>query len=191
MINLIQTIIDLIMSTEIYGVVFSCLIIIVESIVPIIPILVFISINFMLLGNVMGFLVSWISVIIGCLISYFIFKNGLGNHFENLTQNREKIKKYTKLFKHISTDKLLLIVACPFTPAFIVNIVAGLVKMDFKKYFIAIVLGKISLVIYSAYIGLSFVESLTNPFAIVKIILVMLFIYIAYILMKKTLKLNI
>ena len=46
--------------------------------------------------------------------------------------------------------------------------------MDFKKYFIAIVLGKISLVIYSAYIGLSFVESLTNPFAIVKIILVML-----------------
>ncbi|MGM9877190.1 MAG: TVP38/TMEM64 family protein [Bacilli bacterium] len=191
MIDLIQNTVDFILSTGIYGVVFSCFIILIESIFPIIPVLVFTSINFMLLGNILGFLVSWIFTILGCLLSYFIFRNGFGNHFERLTQNKEKIKQYTKLFRHISTDKLFLIVAFPFTPAFIVNIVAGLVKMDFKKFLIAIIFGKISLVIYSAYIGLSFVESIHNPIILLKVAIVILLVYIAYIIFKKVFKLNI
>lgn len=191
MIDLIQNIVNFILSTGIYGVVFSCFIILIESIFPIIPVLVFTSINFMLLGNILGFLVSWIFTILGCLLSYFIFRNGFGNYFERLTQNKEKIKQYTKLFRHISTDKLFLIVAFPFTPAFIVNIVAGLVKMDVKKFLIAIIFGKISLVIYSAYIGLSFVESIHNPVILLKVAIVILLVYIAYIIFKKVFKLNI
>ena len=58
----------------------------------------------------------------------------------------------------------------PFTPAFVVNIVAGLCKMDFKKYFIALVIGKISMVYFWGYVGKSLLESMTNPLILIKVV---------------------
>ena len=78
----------------------------------------------------------------------------------------------------------------PFTPAFVVNIVAGLCKMDFKKYLIAIIIGKISMVYFWGYIGTSLVESLTNPLIIVKIVISMVLCYLIYMLVKKVFKLD-
>lgn len=187
----LNAIIEFIQGAGLLGAVISCGIITVESMFPIIPLLVFITINYIALGSVFGFITSWVFTVIGCIISYYIFKKGFGNKFEHLTENKELIKKYTKLFKNISTGKLLLIVAFPFTPAFMVNIAAGLSKMEFKKYFIALLFGKISLVIYSAYIGQSFIESFSNPWALLKILLLIGVVYLLYRIVKKVFKLNI
>jgi len=192
MINeILNSIIEYIENAGIIGAIFSCGIITIESIIPIIPLLVFITINFMVLGNILGFIVSWIFTIIGCIISYELFKRGFGKKLEHLTEDKQTLKKYTNMFKNISTGKLILIIGLPFTPAFMVNIAAGITKMDFKKYFTALIFGKISLVIYSAFIGLSFVESLTNPYAIIKALVVLLLVYILYRIIKKVFKLNI
>ena len=188
MTELLNSIIIFIEGLGIYGVVISSFLLLIESIVPIIPLLVFVTINYMLLGPILGFIISWIFTILGCIASYLIFKNGFGNKFENLTENKELIKKYTRMFRHISTGKLLLIVAFPFTPAFVVNIAAGLVKMDFKKYLIALLFGKISLIIYSAYVGTSVVESINNPIVLVKIFVLIGLVYLLYICAKKIFK---
>jgi len=171
-----------------YGVILSSIVILFESIFPVIPLFVFITINYEALGSVLGFFISWTFTIAGCIMSYYLFRNGLGNRFERLTENKELIKKYTNMFKNISTGKLLLIIAFPFTPAFAVNIAAGLAKMDFKKYLTALIFGKISLVIYSAYLGLSLLESLTNPIALLKMIVVIGSVYLLYIICKKIFK---
>ena len=123
-------------------------------------------------------------------MSYYIFRNGFGNKFESLTSNKELINKYKNMFKNISTGKLILIIAFPFTPAFVVNIAAGLVKMDFKKYLTALLFGKISLVIYSAYLGFSLIESVTNPIALLKLIALVGGVYILYIIVKRVFKLE-
>ena len=190
-VDFLNNIVEFIQNAGLIGAFFSCLIITIESMFPIIPLLVFITINFLVLGNALGFITSWVFTILGCILSYEIFKKGLGSKFEHLTENKQLIKKYTKMFKNISTGKLLLIVAFPFTPAFMVNIAAGLSKMDFKKYIVAILFGKISLVFYSAYIGKSFIESITNPIALLKAIAAILVVYLLYILAKKVFKLNI
>ena len=190
MIDFLQNIIDFIETSGTWGAVISCALILIESIVPVLPLLVFITINFMVFGNVLGFIISWVCTLIGCVMSYYLFKNGLGKKFEIFTENKELIKKYTKLFKNISTGKLVLIIGMPFTPAFMVNIVAGLTKMDFKKYFTALVFGKISLVFYSAYIGMSFVESIKNPIMFVKMFIVMGAVYLLYRVLNKVLKLE-
>lgn len=188
MTELLNDIIIFIESLGINGVFLSSTLLLMESIFPIIPLLVFVTINYMLLGPVLGFIVSWFFTVLGCIASYLIFKNGFGNKFENLTENKELIKKYTHMFRHISTGKLLLIIAFPFTPAFVVNIAAGLVKMDFKKYLIALLFGKISLVIYSAYVGMSVVESINNPIILVKIVVLIGLVYLLYICAKKIFK---
>ena len=162
-VNVFNDILFFIQNSGIIGVIFACMLILVESIIPILPLVAFITINFLVLGNLLGFLISWIFTILGCIMSYFIFRKGFGNRFENLTSDKELLKKYKHLFKNISTGKLLLIIAMPFTPAFVVNIVAGLTKMDFKKYLTALIIGKISMVYFWGFIGSSFIESINNP----------------------------
>ena len=172
------------------GVVFSCALMSIESIVPMIPLVALITINMMILGKVVGFIVSWLFTCIGCIISYLIFKHGFGKKFDNLTENKEKINKYKKVIRNISFPTLVLIIAMPLTPAFIVNIVAGLLKIDFKKYVAALFIGKISMVYFLGYFGTSFVESIKNPIMLIKVIVIMILIYGSCYLINKILKLN-
>lgn len=188
--ELTNIILTFIQNSRLFGVVLSCFILSIESIIPIIPLLVFISVNFIILGPVLGFILSWIFTVLGSLFSYYIFRKKLSSKFTNLTKDNETVQRYIKILRNLSTGKILLIVALPFTPAFAVNIAAGILKIDFKKYLTAILFGKISLVAYSAYIGTSFIEGLSNPIILVNLGILILLIYILFLIVKKTLKLN-
>lgn len=183
-------IINFIEKSGLIGVLVGALLIVFESIIPILPLMIFITINFLAFGSFFGFLISWIFTIIGCAISYFIFKKGLGKKFEVFTENKEKINKYKKVFKNISLGNLTFLIALPFTPAFLVNIACGLVNMDFKKFFIATIIGKISLVYYCGFIGTSILESFSNPVILIKIVVLLLFTYILTKIVNKILKIK-
>ena len=172
------------------GVIVSCVLMCLESIVPIIPLLALITINMIVMGKTIGFFVSWFFTIIGCVISYFIFKNGFGNKFEKLTADKLTMQKYKRIFKNISTGKLVLIIAMPFTPAFVVNIVAGLLKIDFKKFLFAIIIGKLSMVYFLGFIGSSVVESIKNPTILFRMFVIMGAAYLLYLIVNKFLKID-
>ena len=189
-VNFLQSIVDFIQNSGPIGSLVACGLIFFESIIPVMPLVLFITINFLVLGKTLGFIISWVFTILGCIMSYTIFKKGLGNKFDNLTENKKLISKYKKMFKNISTGKLILLIAMPFTPAFAVNIVAGLVKMDFKKYVTALIIGKVSMVYFWGFIGSSFVESIQNPIIIIKIIVTMALSYLVYFMLDKIFKLS-
>ncbi len=188
--ELVNNTLQFIESTGLLGVVLSCFILTIESIIPIIPLLVFISINFIILGPIWGFILSWIFTVLGSLFSYYIFRKGLSKKFTNITKKNEQVEKYVKILRNLSTGKMLLIIAMPFTPAFAVNIAAGILKVDFKKYLTALLFGKISLVIYSAYIGTTFVEGFSNPIIFVYLAMLISGIYILFLIVKRVFKLN-
>ena len=79
---------------------------------------------------------------------------------------------------NLSLPNLALVTAMPFTPAFLVNIVCGLSKMSFKKYLCAMLIAKVSIVYFWGYIGTTFVESISNPIILFKIIGILAFAYI-------------
>ena len=186
--KILEALVNFVQSTGPYGVVVACGLIFVESILPMMPLSVFITVNFLILGKCVGFFVSWIFTVLGCSMSYFIFKKGFGNQFENLTEDKKLIRKYRKMFKDISLGKLILVIAMPFTPAFVVNIVAGLTKMDYKKYAIGLIIGKIAMVYFWGFIGTSLVDSLKNPKILIQIVLIMIGTYLIYYLLNKIFK---
>lgn len=186
--ELLNQIIGVVESLGAYGALLGCLIILIESIVPIIPLMVFITVNFLVFGNIIGFIISWIFTILGCIMSYYIFRNGLGKKFEYLTSNKETLKKYTKYFKDISFGKLVILIAIPFTPAFVINIVAGLTKMDFKKYFVALLIGKISLIYFWGFVGTSFIDSIGDTIILIKIFVIVTCTYIISKVVNKVIK---
>ena len=81
----------------------------------------------------------------------------------------------------LSLEQLTILIAIPFTPAFMVNIAAGLSNMNTKKYLISIIIGKIFLVYFWGFIGTSLIESISNPKVLIEIGIMML---VAFILSK-------
>ena len=147
----------------------------------ILPLCVFITLNCMTFGYVAGYIISWIFTCLGCLLSFTIIEKGFKNWFDRKIRSMKGANKIMKVIEKCNVSELAMIVAVPFTPAFLVNIAAGLSKMDVKKFMVGICIGKLFMVYFWAFIGTNLIQSLTNPIIIVKVIFMLI---IAYILSK-------
>ena len=154
--------------------------IILESIIPMLPLAVFIAINMLVFGNIIGFILSWISTIIGCTLSFYIFRT-LKNKAWKYISKKEKLVDLMKKIDKISFSSLVIILAFPFTPAFSINLGAGLSIISYKKYLLALLISKISIVYFWGFIGTTLVESITDIGVLLKIAVIIL---IAFILSK-------
>lgn len=163
---------------QIYGMPFGFLLIVLESIIPALPLGVFVAFNMMAFGTVFGFILSWSATIIGCILSYLLFYKVVGKYLKN---KLKKIGKYNKLIKRISKIKfttLVLVIALPFSPAFAINIAAGISKINFKKFVVALLIGKVSIVYFWGYIGKSLLESITDFNTLITIAIMLLLSYV-------------
>ncbi len=173
-----------------YGAIVGCIFILFESIIPILPLSVFITLNFLTFGSILGFIISWIFTILGCMMSYYIFKKGLSTKLYNKFKDSDKLSNVLKTVKNVSFSNLALIIAIPFTPAFLVNIACGLAKVDTKKFLGALLLGKVVLVYFWGYIGVSLIESLKHPIILLRVGVILVIVYIISLFVSKKFKLN-
>jgi uncharacterized membrane protein YdjX (TVP38/TMEM64 family) len=157
---------------------------------PILPLGAFIAINNIVFGSFWGFVISWIATIMGCLLSFYAFRLGFSKFLYRNIKIDGKVHKFMNYVTKISLAKLTLLVALPFTPAFFVNISAGLSKMDFKRYFVSLLIGKLSIVYFWGYIGTSLIESIKDPSVLLEVLALMLIAYIISRLIQRYLNMN-
>lgn len=177
-------------SLGVYGPLLGCLFIVLESIIPPLPLFVFITINFVAFGSVIGFIISWICTCIGCILSYWLVKKIFGNWVVNKVKDVELLSKCMNYVENLSLTQVIVILSIPFTPAFMVNIAAGLCNMNFKKFLISILVGKIFLVYFWGVVGTGLLESLHNPRSIITVIVMVVIAYLVSIIIKKVFKID-
>lgn len=163
---------------QVYGWPFGFLLILSESIIPALPLGIFVALNMIAFGNILGFFISWSATVTGCILSYFLFNKVVDKYFLKKLNKKKKYKNLIEKIKNISFSNLVLIIALPFSPAFAINIAAGLSKLDFKKFFLALLIGKLSIIYFWGYIGKSLIESITDIKTVTTIIIMLLFSYI-------------
>ena len=183
-------IMDTIDAMGVYGPILGSLFIVLESIIPPLPLFVFITINFIAFGKILGFIISWICTIIGCLISYFLVKKFLRNFVVRKIKNIDLLTRCMNYIENLSLTKVTVILSIPFTPAFMMNIAAGLVGMNFKKFFIAILISKVFLVYFWGIVGTGLVESFQNPSSLITVVVIILLAYLISLVIKKVFKIN-
>lgn len=145
--------------------------ILLESIFPMLPLSVFITLNMMSFGSFLGFLISWLSTIVGCMLSFTLFRNFFQKKLYRVIKKKEE-KKFSSIMNaisNISFSNLVVLIAIPFSPAFLINIAGGLSKIKIEKFFLAIIIGKIVMVYFWGYIGKTLLESLTDITVLFKI----------------------
>ena len=160
------------------SVIVGSLMISIESIIPALPLSVFIAINTVAFGNLFGFLISWISTVIGCSISFFLCRK-LRNIAIKKIKKDSKIINFIDKIDNIKFSSLFLILAMPFTPAFSINIAAGLSKMKYKKYFWALVFSKAFMVYFWAFVGSNILTNIADINLMIKMGLLIVVLFVA------------
>ena len=155
-----------------FGFLIGFLFVFLESFIPLVPVGVIVGINMLTFGKVFGFLISYAAVILGCTSCFFLFRYLFKDKFIHWfsKKNQKKINKWMDKLTNIDFNTLVVLLAFPITPAFLVNIAGGLSDISYKKYLIAMLIGKPAMLIFYGYIAVSFVESLTNPVKFLKVI---------------------
>lgn len=164
-----------------WGAVLSCFLITIESILPILPLCVFVTFNFFTFGNILGFLISWAFTILGCMLSFMLFRTKVKSWVEKKLikgKTGSEVKKLMNFIDKISLSSLAILVAIPFTPAFAVNIAAGLSNISKKKFLAGILIGKVFMVYFWGYIGTTLLESITHPIYLARILVMLIIAYI-------------
>jgi len=173
-------------NNPVIGIIIGMFVIVLESIIPILPLAVFIAINMLVFGNIIGFIISWVATILGCILAFTLCRKGLSKIFYSKVKEDSTINDYMKKISNIKFSNLVLITALPFTPAFAVNIASGLSTISYHKFILAIIIAKLSIVYFWGFIGTTFLESITNINVLIELCLIILGAYIiSKIVMKK------
>lgn len=173
------------------GLVIGIILIILESFLPILPLGVIVALITNAYGLFFGIIISWISNCIGCYLVYTLFSNITEKLYNKILSKKikQKVNIALEKFNEISLPTLAAIIALPFTPSFLINILSGVSRINKKKYLVALTIGKIFMISFWAYIGKNFIESMSDLKTIVIIILMLLITYITSKLVSK--KINI
>ena len=173
-----------------WGAIVGCVFILFESIIPVLPLSLFITLNFLTFGNLLGFIISHVFTVLGCMMSYFIFRKCVSDNRLNKFKENKTLLKVINVIENMDFRSLVLLIAIPFTPAFAVNIAAGICRVNERKFLLALIIGKISLVYFWGYIGVSLVEALKEPVVLIKVVFLLIGVYIISYGLSKKLKIK-
>jgi len=169
-----------------WGALLGCVFILFESIIPMLPLSLFITLNFVTFGSIIGFIISWIFTVLGCMMSYYLFKSAVSEKRLSKFKENNTLKTVINVTENMNFTSLVTLIAIPFTPAFAVNIAAGICRVPKRKFLLALMLGKISLVYFWGFVGVGLIESLKNPSKLIGVVILIVIVYIiSYILSKK------
>ena len=192
MFDAIDTFIDTtLQGMGIWGPIVGCFFILIESMIPVLPLFVFITLNFLAFGNILGFIISWIFTCIGCSISFFLFRKKVQTWLYKRLKKNGVISEHTiDMITNLKFEQLTTIIAVPFTPAFLINIAAGLSKMSYKKFLGALLIGKVFLVYFWGFVGVSLIESIKNPIYLVRVGILLVIAYVCSKIISKKFKIE-
>lgn len=176
--NLSYSLNEFLMSVGVLAPILSSILIVLEGILAFLPLFVFVTINMLTLGPVIGGIISWFLTTFGSFLAFYLCRIGFSNFFQKKISNTKKMSKFMNAVDNLKFKQLVLIIAIPFVPSFFVNMGAGLSKIPIIKYLYALLVGKIFVILFWGYVGCNLVECLTNPVEFIKVLLLIVGAYI-------------
>ena len=167
-------------SIGLFAPLFACFIMFIDAIFPILPYALIIPFLIHYFGLVFGLIMAWVLVCFGCYVSFKFSRK----HFKIIIDNKfmkryeKTVKKWTKIINDVPFEHLVMLLAVPFTPAFLMNIVAGVSGMKNRKFIVAIMVGKVFLIAFWGYVALSLMDSVNNPTNVLFVIILVGFAFV-------------
>ena len=189
---------EFLMNAGIWAPILSTLLVFLEGILAFLPLFVFVTVNILSLstllgefwGTIFGVVISWVFSALGSYTTFTIVRKSLNKPFRRKIEKKPKVTKFMNVVDHLKYSHLVLLTSIPFSPSFFINLGAGLSKVNPKKYFCALIIGKFVEMIFLGIIGVSLKECLTNPVALIKVVVIVVVGYLVSVMVNKKFNLD-
>ncbi|PZD96773.1 TVP38/TMEM64 family protein [Paenibacillus sambharensis] len=153
-----------------------------KSFVPPLPTIVIVGVNAAVYGLWLGFLYSWIGMVSGCVVTYYIVRRFSSHPYLVRWSRKPKVQKGMEWVRRNGFNYVFLFSIFPVGPFVIINVVAGLARMRARSYIIALLFGKGIMVFSVSFVGHDVGAYVENPF---RLLYVALFIAASFVLSRK------
>lgn len=189
---------EFLMNAGLWAPILSTILIFLEGILAFLPLFVFVTVNILslstlcgeVLGTIIAVIVSWIFSALGSYTTFTLVRKVMNAPFRKKIKDKKKITKFMNVIDGLKYSHLVLLTSIPFSPSFFINLGAGLSKINTKKYFCALLIGKFVEMIFLGYVGVSLVECLTNPIALIKVVIIVVIGYAVSVFVNKRFNLD-
>ncbi|WP_160724641.1 TVP38/TMEM64 family protein [Bacillus sp. USDA818B3_A] len=158
------------------------LLIVVEAFLPFLPLVVFVMANASAFGLWFGFLYSWLGACSGAVLVFFLIRKYGQKRLLSFLPKHPKVRKLMDWVERHGFGPLFLLLCFPFTPSAVVNIVAGLSRISFAQYILAVCIGKMVMIFTISFIGYDLHSLITKP---LRTVIVLLVIFILWLIGKR------
>ncbi|MBO9597049.1 MAG: TVP38/TMEM64 family protein [Cohnella sp.] len=150
-----------------------------EAFLPILPLVVFVVANASAYGMWLGFLYSWIGVSVGSLLVFMIARKLSVRYGERIRRRYPKAEKFFDFVERKGFTPIFLLSCFPFSPSVIVNIAAGMSKIQLHTFLTAVLLGKAVMIFMLSFLGHDLRAMVDNPWRIVMAVAILLLMWVA------------
>lgn len=144
-----------------------------ESFFPFLPLILFVIANANSFGLWFGFLYSWIGSSTGALLVFFLVRKFGRKRFLNFLSRHEKVRRMMNWVERHGFAPLFLMLCFPFTPSALVNVVAGLSKINVWQFALAVLSGKLVMIFMLSLSGYDLRELIEEPARLIIVFVVM------------------
>ena len=134
-----------------------------EAFFPFLPLFLFVMANANAFGLGWGFLFSWAGSSAGALIVFLLVRRYGDSRPFRFLHRRKQVQSLMGWVERHGFGPLFLLLCFPFTPSAIVNIVAGLSRINIYQYMLAVIGGKAVMIFIMSFIGYDIVALIKQP----------------------------
>lgn len=124
-----------------------------KSFVPPLPTILIVGLNAAVYGFWLGALYSWIGLVLGCLATFLIVRRIAGHPYLERWARKPKVQKGMRWIRRNAFSYVFILSLFPIGPFVVVNIAAGLARMQLRSFAIAVAFGKAAMVLAVSYVG--------------------------------------
>ncbi|WP_410772194.1 TVP38/TMEM64 family protein [Fontibacillus sp. BL9] len=134
-----------------------------KSFVPPLPTIVIVGANAAIYGMWQGFLYSWIGLVAGSLLTFLLIRKAAGASLIRRWAEKPKVQKAMVWARKNGFSFVFLLSMLPVGPFVVINMAAGLTRMQVSTFATAVALGKAVMVFCVSYIGTHLSDFVDQP----------------------------
>lgn len=158
-----EKIFELIKDYKAFGPIPGILLPLLEAFLPFLPLFVFVIANTNAFGLWLGFLLTWIGSTLGSILVFLIIRKYGHTKFLSFIKKNKQVRKLTQWLDVHGFAPIFLLLCFPFTPSAVVNIVAGLSRINRFQYVLAVMTGKLVMIFTISFVGHDIMSLITKP----------------------------
>jgi uncharacterized membrane protein YdjX (TVP38/TMEM64 family) len=173
----LENIMELIQEYRSFGPIPGILLPMIEAFLPFLPLFIFVMANASAFGLWLGFLYSWLGSCLGALLLFLLIRRFGQKRIFSFLAKHAKVKRLMDWVDQHGFGPLFLLLCFPFTPSVVVNVVAGLSKINIYQYMLAVSIGKMVMIFTISFVGYDLHSLITQPYRTVIVFLVIFILW--------------